>query len=139
MVRPSENSTVNVSSVTVTSSASGTVASISEVIIPRLLKKPAVPLDYPLDSSYFHAPQPSAPLYPHRIEPELRYSIATCNMYVLRLAVIVGIEKEAKWPFYENCWHDWFMSLVLKPDPVSSGPRSPDSSRQDSPKYCSGR
>jgi len=77
-----------VSSVTVTSWASGTFASIVEVITPRLLKERAIPVDYPLDLTYFRAPQSSAALQPHRIEPELRYFIAMRNVYVLRFVAV---------------------------------------------------
>ena len=63
-------------------------------------------VDYPLDLPYFRAPQPSASLHPHRIEPELRYFIAVRNVHVLRFVAISGIEKETKRSFSENRRHD---------------------------------
>jgi len=80
------------------SSASGTFASIIEVITPRLLKERAVLVDYPLDLPYFRAPQSSASLHPHRIEPELRYLIAMRNVHVLRFITISGVEEETNGP-----------------------------------------
>ena len=96
MVRPSESSTVNVSAVTVTSSASGTLTSMVETIIPSPHESQLIFL---YDTRYLPnlgAPQSIAALHPDRVQPELGDSIVTFNVHVWRFIPVSNVEEEAK-------------------------------------------
>src|SRR4051812_46825093 len=83
--RPSDNSTVSVSSVTATCVAVTDRASAVEVLMPSVQSLLPVPLDDRLDLADLVAGEPPAPLQPDGVEPELRLAVVAFDMDVRRL------------------------------------------------------
>ena len=105
MVLPSLNSTLRVSSHTVTSMASGIRSSIAEVLIPGLHDYRAMVFHDSRDTSDFRAAESTTFFKSDRIEPEFRNIVISFHVHVNRFVTIPGVEEEPIWPAPENRRH----------------------------------
>ncbi len=94
-LRPSLKSTVNVSSVTVTDSAVGVVASMVKVFIPSLSKVFLVKLNQPTNPIQFGSRESSTFLQPDRLKPKLSHFILALDMHMKPLVAITCIEEKS--------------------------------------------
>src|SRR3989344_4893725 len=94
IVLPSLKSTLSVSSVTVTFSATGTSASAVEIRIPRLLQFIRVCLHQFLDSPNLRPGKSTARMESYRFQPELRDFVIAFNVYMRWLISITCIEEK---------------------------------------------
>lgn len=104
--RPSESSTVSVSSVRVAGVAWAERDLAVEKLIPLVQQFALAPLHDRLDSMEFLSGEPTAPLQADGIELELRLTIITLDMGVWRFVSIVRMEEESLRPNPEDGWHD---------------------------------
>jgi hypothetical protein len=96
MVRPSDNSTVNVSSLTAICVAMAP-ASIDEEVISSLQQLLLVLLDQIADVVYFVPGEPAATLKLNWVEPEPCLTVVAINVNVWRFVAVAGIKKEPIW------------------------------------------
>ena len=103
--RPSDSSTLNVSSVTETLIALGEVNSVAEIVIPSLQQLRRVICNMPLDLAKFSTPESAAVCEAYGIEPEFGDHVVALNVYVGWLMPVTRVEEEAIRANPQNCGH----------------------------------
>src|SRR4051794_20121358 len=105
MVRPSDSSTVSVSSATVTDDAETGRRSVVEILIPLVQQVMLAPIDDSLDLVQLPSGESRAVRHANRIEPELRLARVAFHMDVWRLASVARVKEEPIRPVSENGRH----------------------------------
>ncbi len=86
--RPSERCTVNVSSDTWTSTATGRVTSFGEILMPRFQQSYLLLRNDTPDSAQLCRPESQSVIVSERIEPELGNCVVTGDMDMGRFAAV---------------------------------------------------
>lgn len=98
MVRPSDNSTDNVSKVTCTCSANVCFVSTVEELIPTLHQVFVMFFNNFFDLVDLLTTKSVTSFESDRVEPEFRFGFIVLDVHMSRFAAIAGIEKEPVWP-----------------------------------------